>query len=111
MLSVTKENGVFRITAEDGGIHHAKKVMLATGFKEVLPAIESVKAFYGTSLFSCQFCGGWELRDRPLAVISEEHAAFHVAKMVSNWTDDLIVCTNGKQTLSTDEKGVLEKKE
>ena len=109
VLSVTKENDVFRITSEDGGIHHAKKVILATGFKEVLPAIESVKAFYGTSLFSCPFCDGWELRDRPLAVISENHAAFHMAKVVSNWTDDLIVCTNAKQTLSADEKGILEK--
>ncbi|MGE6370863.1 NAD(P)/FAD-dependent oxidoreductase [Planococcus kocurii] len=106
--SVTKEDGVFQITTEDGGIYNAKKVILATGFKEVLPDIQAIKEFYGTSLFSCPFCDGWELRDRPLAVISENQPAFHLAKVVSNWTDDLIVCTNGKQTLSADEKGIQE---
>lgn len=108
VLSVAKKNGVFQITAEDGVIHNAKKVILATGFKEVLPDIQSIKEFYGTSLFSCPFCDGWELRDRPLAVISENQPAFHLAKVVSNWTDNLIVCTNGKRTLSADEKGILE---
>lgn len=108
VLSVTKENGVFRITAEDGGIHHAQKVILATGFKEVLPAIESVKDFYGTSLFSCPYCDGWELRDKPLAVISESSVALHMAKVVSNWTDELIVCTNGNQIFSAEEKRKLE---
>ncbi|MDW0110481.1 NAD(P)/FAD-dependent oxidoreductase [Sporosarcina aquimarina] len=110
VLSVAKKNGVFQITAEDGGIHNAKKVILATGFKEVLPDIQSIKEFYGTSLFSCPFCDGWELRDRPLAVISENQPAFHLAKVVSNWTDNLIVCTNGKRTLSADEKVILESK-
>ena len=108
VLSVIKENGMFQITAEGGGVYKAKKVILATGFKEVLPDVERVKEFYGTSLFSCPFCDGWELRDRPLVVISENHSPLHMAKVVSNWTDDLIVCTNGKQTLSMDEKRLLE---
>lgn len=106
--SVTKENDRFQVIAEDGEVYKAKKVILATGFKEVLPDIEKIKEFYGTSLFSCPFCDGWELRDRRLAIISEHQAVVHMAKMVSNWTDNLVVCTNGKQTLSADDKRLLE---
>ena len=106
--TVAKSNGLFRITAEDGRVFDAKKVILATGFKDVLPNIERIHEFYGTSLFSCPYCDGWELRDRALAVISDNQWAFHMAKMVSNWTDDLILCTNGNQQLSAEEQELLE---
>ncbi|MFD1851624.1 NAD(P)/FAD-dependent oxidoreductase [Oceanobacillus bengalensis] len=66
-----------------------------------------VKEFYGKSLFSCPFCVGWELRDRPLAVIAEDHKALHMAKMVSNWTNDLIIFTNGNKILSLEEQELL----
>lgn len=103
-----KENGIFHITSQDGQVFDAKKVILATGFKDVLPTIDRIHEFYGTSLFSCPYCDGWELRDRALAVISDNPWAFHMAKIVSNWTGDLILCTNGKDRISKDEKELLE---
>lgn len=108
VLHVSKEQELFRIETEDGGVYKAKKLILATGFKEVLPDIDRLKEFYGSSLFSCPFCDGWELRDQPLAIIAEIQGAFHMAKVASNWTDDLVFCTNGKQILSQGEKNILE---
>lgn len=105
---VIKEQQLFHIETENGDLYKARKVILATGFKEMLPDIKRLKEFYGKSLFSCPFCDGWELRDRPLAVIAEIPGAFHMAKVASNWTEDLMVCTNGKPILSADEKGILE---
>lgn len=108
VLAVEKKEGLFEVKAVDGKVFLAKKLILATGFKEVLPDLESVREFYGKSLFSCPFCDGWEMRDRPLAVISENENALHLVKVASNWTDDLIFCTNGKASLSADERHMLE---
>ncbi|MFD1863363.1 NAD(P)/FAD-dependent oxidoreductase [Planococcus chinensis] len=108
VLAVEKKEGLFEVRAADGKVFLAKKLILATGFKEVLPDLERVGEFYGKSLFSCPFCDGWEMRDRPLAVISENENALHLVKVASNWTDDLIFCTNGKASLSADEKNMLE---
>ncbi|WP_298827871.1 NAD(P)/FAD-dependent oxidoreductase [uncultured Planococcus sp.] len=108
VVHVRKEQQLFHIETENGMFYKARKVILATGFKEVLPDINRLKEFYGTSLFSCPFCDGWELRDQPLAIIAEIPGAFHMAKVSSNWTNDLVVCTNGKPILSADEKGILE---
>ncbi|MDQ0427534.1 thioredoxin reductase [Planomicrobium stackebrandtii] len=108
VFRVSKEHELFRIETENGELFKAKKLILATGFKEVLPDIDRLEEFYGSSLFSCPFCDGWELRDQPLAVIAEIPGAFHMAKVASNWTDDLVFCTNGKQILSEDEKKILE---
>ena len=104
---INKENTLFKVETENGEIYTAKKIILATGFKEVLPDIPRVKELYGKSLFNCPFCDGWELRDRPLAVIADDQKAFHLAKLVSNWTKDLIVFTNGKEVLSSEEQEVL----
>ncbi|MCM3112840.1 NAD(P)/FAD-dependent oxidoreductase [Lederbergia lenta] len=104
---INKENSLFKVETENGEVYSAKKIILATGFKEVLPDIPRVKEFYGKSLFNCPFCDGWELRDRPLAVITDDQKAFHMAKLVSNWTNDLIVFTNGKEVLSLEEQELL----
>ncbi|CEG22633.1 Thioredoxin reductase [Planococcus massiliensis] len=104
---VKKVNGLFHLTTENGDGFQSRKLILATGMKEILPAVERIEAFYGTSLFSCPYCDGWELKDQPLAVISENQWAFHMAKLVSNWTIDLIVCTNGKAMLTGEERRIL----
>lgn len=104
---INKENNLFQVETENGEVYSAKKIILATGFKEVLPDIQGVREFYGKSLFSCPFCDGWELRDRPLAVIAEDQRAFHMAKLVSNWTNDLIIFTNGSKVLSLEEEELL----
>ncbi|MFJ5772205.1 NAD(P)/FAD-dependent oxidoreductase [Psychrobacillus sp. NPDC093180] len=104
---INKENNLFQVETENGEVYSAKKIILATGFKEVLPDIQGVKEFYGKSLFSCPFCDGWELRDRPLAVIADDQRAFHMAKLVSNWTNDLIIFTNGSKVLSLEEQELL----
>ncbi|SHN24518.1 Thioredoxin reductase [Gracilibacillus kekensis] len=107
---IKKENNLFLVETENGEEYYAKKIILATGFKEELPDIPRVKEFYGKSLFSCPFCDGWELRDRPLAVIADDQKAFHMAKVVSNWTNDLIVFTNGNKIHSLEEKELLQSK-
>ena len=74
-----------------------EKIILATGIQEVF-SIPSIRNYYGKSLFSCPYCDGWEQRDKPLVVIAEkEEHALHLAKLIYNWSQDLVVLTNGVQ--------------
>ncbi|WP_077622610.1 NAD(P)/FAD-dependent oxidoreductase [Sediminibacillus massiliensis] len=108
---VKKENDSFLIHTEGGDVYRSKKIILATGLKDVLPNIKGIEEFYGKSLFSCPFCDGWEWKDQALAVITENERAFHLAKLVSNWSRNLVICTNGKKVLSNEEKEVLNNKQ
>jgi thioredoxin reductase len=100
----------FQVQTSNGVLFHARMVILATGLKEILPEVPGIHDFYGKSLFSCPYCDGWELRDKPLVVISESANAFHTAKIVYNWSRDVLVCTNGSNNLSTEQLGQLGRK-
>jgi thioredoxin reductase len=100
----------FELVAEDGEKFRAGKVILAMGLRETLPAIEGIYSYYGRSLFNCPYCDGWELRDKPLVIIAEsERAASHLPRVIYNWSRDMVVCTNGHQALSDEQKLFLGK--
>ncbi|WP_078393700.1 NAD(P)/FAD-dependent oxidoreductase [Shouchella patagoniensis] len=111
VVAVEKEGNSFLVEAADGTHFTAKKVLLTTGLVDILPNIKGIESFYGKSLFSCPFCDGWEMRDKALVVISKstDHAV-HIAKLLTNWSDDIIVCTNGKCEVSGEDKALLAEK-
>lgn len=72
-----------------------EKIILATGIQEIF-SVQGVRQYYGKSLFSCPYCDGWELRDQPLIIIAEkEEQVLHMAKLIYNWSKDIVVLTNG----------------
>jgi thioredoxin reductase len=98
------------LVADNGEKFRAGNIILATGLRETLPAIEEIYSYYGRSLFNCPYCDGWELRDKPLVIIAEsEMAASHLPKVIYQWSRDIVVCTNGHQALSDGEKLFLNK--
>ncbi len=84
-----------------------RAVVLATGLTEVPPALPTLRAFYGTSIHSCIECDGWEKRDAPLALIGETPDLAERAVFLSQWTDDLVVFTNGAPVVSEAEEAAL----
>ncbi|MFK3938193.1 NAD(P)/FAD-dependent oxidoreductase [Alkalihalobacillus sp. NPDC078783] len=97
VLSITpaKDDSFFTITTSDAKSYDVKKIILAVGFKESLPSIEGIHHFYGKSVFNCPYCDGWELRDQPLIIINDTEHASHMAKVLYNWSKDLVLATNG----------------
>jgi thioredoxin reductase len=87
----------FIVKTNNGQEFISEKIILATGIQEVF-SIPSIRRYYGKSLFSCPYCDGWEQRDKPLVVIAEkEEHVLHLTKLVYNWSQDLVVLTNGVQ--------------
>lgn len=96
----------YELTTESGEVFHSIKIIIAAGLKEELPNVPDIEKFYGTSLFSCPYCDGWEMRDQPLAVIADKKV-FTLAKEVYTWSRDLAVFTNGEGRLEEEEKQKL----
>lgn len=99
----------YELVTENGDIFHSIKIIIAAGLKEEQPNIPDIEKFYGTSLFSCPYCDGWELRDQPLAVIADKQV-FELAKKIYTWSRDLVVFTNGEGRLEEEDKQKLLRK-
>ncbi|WP_214467348.1 NAD(P)/FAD-dependent oxidoreductase [Microbacterium flavescens] len=113
LLPTDAPNGMRFIAALKGSVGRtppavaARSVLVATGMRETLPAIPSLRAFYGMSLFSCAACDAWELQDRPLALIGETPDLAVRARLIARWTDRLTVFTNGAEVVDTVEEAEL----
>jgi thioredoxin reductase len=88
------ENG-FDMRLSDGRTFQAKRVVLATGLRDQLPAIDGLERLYGTSVFHCPFCDGWEARDKPLGVLGSGSKGVNIARGLLTWSGDVILFTNG----------------
>ena len=85
----------------------ASTVVIATGVSETMPALPSLRAYYGTQLHSCLECDGFEKAGEPLALIGETTDLVERALLLTQWTDDLIVFTNDVAPVSDDEERAL----
>jgi thioredoxin reductase len=101
-------NDRFSVTFERGDEALTRKLLLATGVTDVLPPLERIQEFFGTSAFPCPYCDGWEFRDAPLAVYGHGTRAFDMARAMTAWSGDLIVFTNGRARFSSSQRAALE---
>ena len=106
--AVTRDEGYFRITLDDGSALTSRKVLLATGLKDTLPPVVSIEQFWGTSVLHCPYCDGWEWRDQPIAILNDGTSALHIAKLLRVLTDDLILCTHGSKLLNEADRASLQ---
>jgi thioredoxin reductase len=92
----------FQLTLSDGSHPRCRKLLLATGVVDELPDVDGIAEFYGRSVFHCPYCDGWECRDQPIAVYGKGAHAAGLALNLTNWSRDLVVCTNGRRITAKD---------
>ena len=75
----------------DGGALHvrARRVVLATGLVDELPAVPGVAAAWGSSVLHCPFCHGWEVREKRIAVLGRTENSMHQVVLFRQLSDDV----------------------
>jgi thioredoxin reductase len=92
----------FTLACADGAQLQSRKLLLATGVVDDLPAIEGLDALYGTSIHHCPYCDGWEWRDQALAIHGCGEEGLALALGLTVWSRDLVLCTDGPARLPKD---------
>ena len=106
VTSVTREADGF-VVAYGATSVTARAVVISTGLSEKFPALPSLRQFYGTSIHSCVECDAYEYADRPIALIGETDDLAERAVVISQWSRDLIVFTNGVGVVTEAEEAAL----
>ncbi|SEW36159.1 Thioredoxin reductase [Chitinophaga sp. YR573] len=96
---VAGSDNQFVVTTLSGTVIHGRKILFATGIKDIMPAIEGFSACWGISVIHCPYCHGYEYRGQDTGIFLNGEMAVEFAALISNWTDKLTVFTNGKSTI------------
>ncbi|MFE3113631.1 NAD(P)/FAD-dependent oxidoreductase [Kitasatospora indigofera] len=85
----------FTVTLADGGALHARRLLVATGLRDVLPDVPGLAGHWGHGVVHCPYCHGWEVRDEPVGVLAVGPASVHHALLFRQLTEDLVYFTRG----------------
>ena len=102
-IHVKKIKYGFEITTRSGLTLFGKKLIFATGVKDIMPAIKGFSQCWGISVIHCPYCHGYEVRNEKTGILANGNFAYHYAQLVSNLTKDLTIFTNGKAEFSQEQ--------
>ncbi|MEU9885713.1 NAD(P)/FAD-dependent oxidoreductase [Sphaerisporangium sp. NPDC051011] len=85
----------FMVTLADGGTVTARRVLVATGLRDVLPDVPGLARHWGHGVVHCPYCHGWEVRDEAIGILAAGPATIHHALLYRQLTDDLVYFTHG----------------
>lgn len=98
----------FELVNAEGEKLCSKKILLATGITDNIPQLDGIDELYGSSVFHCPYCDGWEVRDKRLAVYARGKAALAMSLSLKTWSNDVILCPDGLSRLTAKDRRTLE---
>ncbi len=107
VLNVERAGAVFRVELEGGDAVEARRMLLATGMVDVMRDLPGYGDLWGKAIFQCPYCHGWELQDRPWGVLATSEPLLDFGVMLSGWTRDLVVFTQGAFEVPADKRALL----
>lgn len=93
---------LFEVETTDAQTFRSRKILLTTGVRDVLPAIEGIESYYGRGVFHCPYCDGWEYRAGSLVAYGTGSAAVGLALSLRNWSERVTACTEGRRVSPRD---------
>lgn len=102
------ENG-FEVQTASGELYCASKLVFASGIKDMMPDIKGFSECWGISVLHCPYCHGYEVKSEVTGILGNGEYGFEFSKLISNWTKELTLFTNGKSTLTTEQSEILER--
>ncbi|WP_246264196.1 FAD-binding protein [Acrocarpospora pleiomorpha] len=79
----------------DSGTVTARRVLVATGLRDVPPDVPGLAEHWGHGVVHCPYCHGWEVRDEPIGILATGPPSIHHALLFRQLTDDLVYFTHG----------------
>jgi len=99
----------FEIATQTGKVFSAKKLVFATGVKDIMPNIKGFAKCWGITVIHCPYCHGYEVKNEKTGILANGPFALHYAQLIRNWTKDLTIFTNGKSDLTQEQTDKIKK--
>ena len=96
----------FIVTTTDGGSHRGRRILLASGVTDQLPAIDGLAERWGTAVFHCPYCHGYEIGQGRIGIVGANPMSIHQAELLTDW-GDVTLLVNGAFELGGDVRSTL----
>lgn len=105
----SKTDNGFELQIQSGEVFSGRKLVFATGIKDIMPDIPGFSDCWGISVLHCPYCHGYEVRHQKTGILANGDIGFELSSLISNWTSDLTLYTDGKSTLTEQQTRKLQK--
>lgn len=96
VTKLTWEDERWIAESDSGERWRGRAALLATGVIDEHPEIPGFRERWGHSIHQCPFCHGWEMQDKPIAVLASGEGAMHMGPLLRGWSDDVVILTHGQ---------------
>lgn len=107
VVEITGRKDDFTVRLKNGDTHRARRIVLAYGVQDRLPAIDGIEELYGRSVFHCPDCDAPSLVGSRIAVVGQRRGAAIHALYLLTWAASVVFLTNGEQTQFGEEARVV----
>lgn len=109
-VSAEKTKEDFLVSTDVGNKFNSKKLIVATGIKDVIPTIKGFSECWGISVIHCPYCHGYEFRKCRTGIMANGERAMHIVSLVHNLTKDITILTSGKADFTIEQLARLNKR-
>lgn len=103
VIKTQKVGETFEIEISSGEKFNAKKLILASGVKDIMPDIPGFAECWGISVIHCPYCHGYEVKNEVTGILSNGDMAYEFSKLIFNLTKNLTLFTNGKAAFTEEQ--------
>ncbi|WAA66920.1 NAD(P)/FAD-dependent oxidoreductase [Microbacterium oxydans] len=107
--SISGADDAFRVDLADGSAVEGRRVVLATGVVDDLPAVPGLQDLWGTVAFSCPFCDGHEHAGKSIGILGAAPRAEHLIGLLGRIVGDITVFPTS-EPFSDEDRRLLEAK-
>lgn len=91
----------FAVTLEDGRTVFGRRLLVATGLVDELPAVPGLGERWGRDVLHCPYCHGWEVRDQAIGVLGTGPSSVHQALHFRQWSPNITLFLHGDMVDAT----------
>lgn len=94
VVEASGSRDAFIVRCATGETRAARRLLLAIGVSDTLPDVSGLAERWGTSVFHCPYCHGYELQQGRIGVIAAGPMSIHQAQLLPEW-GSVTFLTNG----------------
>ncbi|HWM34798.1 MAG TPA: NAD(P)/FAD-dependent oxidoreductase [Pseudolysinimonas sp.] len=92
----------FTVTLSGGEVRTGRRLLVAGGLRDELPAIAGLAEHWGRGVAHCPYCDGWEARDSRIAVVSTGPLSLHQAQLLRQLSPHVTYFVEGTELPEAD---------